>query len=83
MTCPAPRDLNKISIRNYIKEFIRKLKCRAYFYLASGGSGQQSSRMGAFREKSSWTLDVVDPSVDFDLTVLVERICFERTEDFF
>ena len=27
--------------------------------------------------------DMVDPSVDFDLTVLVERICFERMENFF
>ena len=53
LTCPAPRDLDKISIWNYIKEFIRKLKCRAYFYLASGGSGQQLSRVGPFREKSS------------------------------
>ena len=54
----------------------------AYFYLASGRSGQQSSRMGALSEKSSWTPDVIDPSVDFDLTALVERICFERMEDF-
>ena len=27
--------------------------------------------------------DVIDPSAGFDLTVLVERICFERIEDFF
>ena len=72
--CPTPRDLDNISIRNDIKEFGRKLKCRAYIHLAGGGSGQQSSRLGAFR-KSSWTPDVVDPSVDFYLTALVNRIC--------
>lgn len=69
---PTPRDLNTFQIKNDLREFGRKLKCRAHFdqHVNLGEEGE----LPQFKQKSKWIPDDVDPILDVYLSNLEERV---------
>ncbi|CAB3999844.1 Hypothetical predicted protein, partial [Paramuricea clavata] len=51
--CPTPIELDISSVKRDIKEFGRKLKCKAFF-LSKIGMEQEGQTFRQFREKSAW-----------------------------
>ena len=64
--CPTPIELDISSVKRDIKEFGRKLKCKAFFH-SKIGMEQEGQTFRQFREK-------VDPAIELYLSKFEERV---------
>ena len=70
--CPTPVEVDISAVKRDIKEFRRKLKCKAYFHF-NNFVEQDGQKFRQFREKSSWCPTEVDPTIEVYLRKLEER----------
>ena len=71
--CPTPIELDISSVKRDIKEFGRKLKCKAFFH-SKIGMEQEGQTFRQFREKSAWCPTEVDPAIELYLSKFEERV---------
>ena len=55
--CPTPEKVDIYSLRKDIREYVRRVRLREYFYSEQDDVGGSFSDLPAFRKKSSWTPD--------------------------
>ena len=55
--CPTPKKVDIYSLRKDIREYVRRVRLREYFYSEQDDVGGSFSDLPAFRKKSSWTPD--------------------------
>ena len=55
--CPTPEKVDIYSLRKDIREYVRRVRLREYFYSEQDDVEGSFSDLPAFRKKSSWTLD--------------------------
>ena len=53
--CPTPEKIDIYSLRKDIKEYVRRVRLREYFYSEQDDVGGNFSNLPAFRKKSSWS----------------------------
>ena len=73
--CPTPLELDRSAIKRDLKEFGRKIKCKAYFEYNSYNEGSGPS-FRQFKEKSAWCPSVkeLDPVIDVYLKHLEAKV---------
>ena len=81
--CPTPVEVDISAVKRDIKEFGRKLKCKAYFH-CNNIVEQDGQKFRQFMEKASWYPTEVDPTIEVYLRKLEERVLAinERGSDF-
>ena len=72
---PTPKELDWSAIKRNVKEFCRKIKCKAYFEgRRDYGVEELSQNFKQFKEKSSWVPSEIDPVIEVHCPKLEERI---------
>ena len=62
--CPTPKELDWSAIKRVVKEFCRKIKCKAYFEGRKDyGVEELSQNFKQFKEKSTWVPSEIDPVI--------------------
>ena len=70
---PTPVEVDISAVKRDIKEFGRKVKCKAYFHF-NNVVEQDGQKFRQFREKSSWYPTEVNPTIEVYLRKLEERV---------
>ena len=73
--CPTPKESDWSAIKRDVKEFCRKIKCKAYFEgRRDYGVEKLNQNFEQFKEKSSWVPGEIDPVIQVYSSKLEERI---------
>ena len=72
--CPTPKELDWSAIKWDVKEFCRKIKCKAYFEGRRDYGVEEFKDFKQFKDKSTWVPSEIDPVLEVYCSKLEERI---------